>query len=62
MFRQMTRPLPESCTVLTASSVEELLNDARRLSSSLKTDVLQHCADHVERLLLGRSTLRIGRV
>jgi hypothetical protein len=48
VFRQMTRPLPESCAVLTASSVEELLNDARRLRSSLKTDVLQHYADRAE--------------
>ena len=48
VFRQMTRPLPQSCAVLTASSIDELLSHARILGSSLKTDVLDHYAERVE--------------
>jgi hypothetical protein len=44
----MTRPLPDSCAVLTDSAIEELLDSARKFRSSLKTDVLQHYAERVE--------------
>jgi hypothetical protein len=48
VFQQMTRPLPESCSVLTASSVDDPLTTARKLRSSLKTDVLQQYAERAE--------------
>jgi len=48
VFRQMTRPLPDSCAVLTESAIDELLDSARKFGSSLKTDVLQHYAERVE--------------
>jgi hypothetical protein len=48
VFQQMTRPLPESCFVLTASSVDELLRDARKFKRFLKSDVLQQYAEGAE--------------